>query len=49
MTASFIDADRTARASGCAAELWLDEIQVDGLLRESFDDWPSLALGGGEV
>ena len=43
-----IDAGRTARASGCAAELWLDAIPVDDLLRESFDDWPSLALGGGE-
>jgi len=44
-----IDARRTAAASGCAAELWLDTIPVDAALRVAFGDrWPDLALGGGE-
>jgi len=44
-----VDAGRTALASGCAAELWLDHIPVDDDLRSVFgDQWPELALGGGE-
>jgi thiamine-monophosphate kinase len=44
-----VDAERTARSSGCAAELWLAPVPVDPGLRGLFpDDWPALALGGGE-
>jgi thiamine-monophosphate kinase len=44
-----VDSERTARASGCAAELWLDSVPVDPGLRGSFPgDWPALALAGGE-
>jgi len=44
-----VDARRTADACGCAAELWRDAVPVDAELRTAFtDDWPALALGGGE-
>ena len=44
-----VDAARTAASSGCAAELWRDAVPVDPALRGCFaDDWPALALGGGE-
>jgi thiamine-monophosphate kinase len=44
-----VDAERTARSSGCAAELWLESVPVDPGLRGLFpDDWPALALAGGE-
>src|SRR6516225_6159371 len=44
-----VDAERTARSSGCAAELWLESVPVDPGLRGLFPgDWPALALAGGE-
>ena len=44
-----VDAGRTAAASGCAAELWRDALPVDADMGRCFpDDWPALALGGGE-
>jgi thiamine-monophosphate kinase len=44
-----VDTQRTAEASGCAAELWLGSIPADPGLRESFpEDWAALALAGGE-
>ena len=44
-----VDTERTARSSGCAAELWLESVPVDPGLRSLFpDDWPALALAGGE-
>jgi len=44
-----VDAERTARSSGCAAELWLESVPADPGLRGLFpDDWPALALAGGE-
>ena len=44
-----VDAGRTAAASGCAAELWRDAVPVAAELRARFDDdWPAMALGGGE-
>src|SRR5215469_12277960 len=44
-----VDAERTARSSGCAAELWLESVPVDPGLRGAFPgDWPALALAGGE-
>ncbi|GAC1339348.1 MAG: thiamine-phosphate kinase [Candidatus Dormibacteria bacterium] len=44
-----VDAGRTAAASGCAAELWLDRLPVGTPLRERFpQEWPELALAGGE-
>ena len=44
-----VDAHRTAEASGCAAELWLDLVPADPGLRDAFpDDWAELALAGGE-
>jgi thiamine-monophosphate kinase len=44
-----IDAARTAAASGCGAELWLDGVPVDEQLRQRFRHrWQELALGGGE-
>lgn len=43
------DAARTARASGCGAELWLDALPVAPGLQQRFaEQWPDLALGGGE-
>jgi thiamine-monophosphate kinase len=43
------DAARTARASGCAAEIWAESLPVDPGLRERFgDDWLHLAAGVGE-
>ncbi|HEX6539862.1 MAG TPA: thiamine-phosphate kinase [Candidatus Dormibacteraeota bacterium] len=43
------DAGRTAHASGCGAELWLDDLPVAPGLQRSFpEQWPDLALGGGE-
>lgn len=43
------DVTRTARASGCAAELWLDAIPVAPALPERFpEQWRQLALGAGE-
>ena len=44
-----VDAERTARASGCAAELWSDAVPVHPGLRECYpDEWMEFALGGGE-
>ncbi|MHB8717277.1 MAG: thiamine-phosphate kinase [Candidatus Dormibacteria bacterium] len=44
-----IDAARTARASGCAAELWVDALPVDAELRTRYSqDWLQLAVAGGE-
>jgi thiamine-monophosphate kinase len=43
-----VDSTRIATASGCAVELWLESLPVDAELRAWFDDWPALALGGGE-
>lgn len=44
-----LDARRTARASGCAAELWLESLPVDERLRTRFShQWLELAVGGGE-
>jgi thiamine-monophosphate kinase len=44
-----VDAARTARASGCAAELWADGLPVDEELRRSYgSQWLELAVGGGE-
>jgi thiamine-monophosphate kinase len=44
-----VDATRTAAASGCAAELWVDRLPVDRSLRNIFPDiWLELAVGGGE-
>ena len=44
-----VDAERTARSSGCAAELWLASVPVDPGLRGLFPgDWPALAVAGGE-
>ena len=44
-----VDARRSARSSGCGAELWLDAVPVDAELLARFPDaWAELALGGGE-
>jgi thiamine-monophosphate kinase len=44
-----IDAQRTARASGCAVEVWADHLPVDPALVERFGkQWLELAVGGGE-
>jgi thiamine-monophosphate kinase len=44
-----LDTARTARACGCAAELWAAQLPVDAGLRERFSqDWLELAAGGGE-
>ena len=44
-----VDAARTADASGCAAEVWLDHVPVDPDLRTAFSDaWVDIALGGGD-
>ncbi len=44
-----LDAARTARACGCAAEIWAASLPVDGELRDRFgQDWLQPALGGGE-
>jgi thiamine-monophosphate kinase len=44
-----LDAGRTARASGCAVELWRDHLPVDAALSERFgNDWLELAVAAGE-
>jgi thiamine-monophosphate kinase len=44
-----LDAARTARACGCAAELWAETLPVDAHLTERFGpQWLELAIGGGE-
>lgn len=44
-----IDVARTARASGCGAEIWVDTVPVDTELAVRFgQDWLELAIGGGE-
>jgi thiamine-monophosphate kinase len=44
-----LDAARTARACGCAAELWAESLPVDAQLPERFGpQWLELAIGGGE-
>jgi len=44
-----VDAARTAAASGCAAEVWLDHVPVDPELRTAIGDgWVATALGGGD-
>ena len=45
----WVDAARTALASGCRAELWLDSVPVAPGLREAVGEgWVDTALGGGE-
>ncbi len=44
-----VDVARTAAASGCGAEIWLDRVPVDVHLRERFGHrWLELAVAGGE-
>lgn len=44
-----VDAARLAEASGCGAELWLDQIPTDPDLRSALGPgWPEAAIGGGE-
>ncbi|HWF58266.1 MAG TPA: thiamine-phosphate kinase [Candidatus Dormibacteraeota bacterium] len=44
-----LDAARTARACGCAIELWAEKLPVDAQLAERFGPrWLELAIGGGE-
>jgi thiamine-monophosphate kinase len=43
-----VDAGRTARASGCVAELRLETLPLAAGLRRGYPDWDALALGGGE-
>ncbi len=44
-----VDLARTAAASRCAAELWVDRLPVDEGLRSRFGHrWLELAVGGGE-
>jgi thiamine-monophosphate kinase len=44
-----LDATRTARASGCSAEIWAASLPVDPALRARFGtEWLQLAAGGGE-
>lgn len=44
-----IDAARTARSSGCSAEVWADSLPVDAQLQVRFGlEWLELAIGGGE-
>lgn len=43
-----VDAERTAAASRCGAELWADGLPVDPLLRSTDPQWLDLALGAGE-
>ena len=43
-----VDSRRTAAASGCAVELWVEALPVDAELRDGAADWLTLALGGGE-
>ena len=44
-----VDAARTAEASGCAAELWLESLPVGAGVAQAFPDrWPAFALAGGE-
>ena len=44
-----VDAARTARASGCGAEIWAESLPVDRHLSERFGRrWLELAAGGGE-
>ncbi len=44
-----VDAARTASASGCAAELWIEDLPVDARLATRFGhSWLELAVGGGE-
>jgi thiamine-monophosphate kinase len=45
----WVDAERTATASNCGAELWWERVPVDPELRQLPDpDGQALALGGGE-
>src|SRR5258708_1452430 len=41
-------ARRSARASGCVAELRLEKLPLAAGLRRGYRDWDALALGGGE-
>lgn len=44
-----VEAARTASASGCAAEVWLDHVPVDPELQAAFGDaWDGIAVGGGD-
>jgi thiamine-monophosphate kinase len=44
-----VDAARTAAASGCGAEIWVDRVPVDQELHRRFGHrWLELAVGGGE-
>lgn len=43
------DLERTARASGCGADLWIDRLPVDDELTARFrQEWLQLAVAGGE-
>lgn len=44
-----VEVARTARASRCAAELWLNSVPAAAGLERAFpESWPELALAGGE-
>ena len=44
-----VDAERSARSSSCAAEIWADSLPVDAQLAERFGEgWLELAAAGGE-
>ncbi|MBJ7594435.1 MAG: thiamine-phosphate kinase [Candidatus Dormibacteraeota bacterium] len=44
-----VDAERTARASSCAVEIWRDSLPVDAHLSDRFGQgWLELAVAGGE-
>lgn len=43
-----VDAWRTAAASRCGAEIWVDHLPVDPGLVEAAPNWVELAVGGGE-
>jgi thiamine-monophosphate kinase len=42
------DAARTAEASGCGAEIWIDRLPVDAQIQDAFPDWLSVATASGE-
>jgi thiamine-monophosphate kinase len=42
------DCARTARASGCGAEIWIDQLPVDPEIQTAFPDWLAIATGSGE-
>jgi thiamine-monophosphate kinase len=42
------DAARTAEASRCGIEIWIDHLPVDAQVRQAFPDWLALATAAGE-